>query len=45
VGKVFVVIALSVAFSGAITSALTAWVMRLWQIVELSDRLFFLFGG
>jgi hypothetical protein len=44
-GKIFVVIALGVAFSGAVTSALTAWVMRLWQIVELADRLFFLFGG
>jgi hypothetical protein len=45
VGKGFVVIALGIAFSGAITSALTAWVMRLWQIVELADRLFFIFGG
>lgn len=45
VGKVFVVIALGIAFSGAITSALTAWVMRLWQMVRLFDRLSFLFGG
>jgi hypothetical protein len=44
-GQVFLVIALGVAFAGALTSALTAWVMRLWQVVELADRLFFLFGG
>ena len=44
-GKIFVVIALGVAFSGAVTSALTAWVMRLWQMVELASRLFVLFGG
>ncbi len=44
-GEVFLVVALGVAFSGAVTSALTAWVMRLWQMVELADRLFFLFGG
>ncbi len=44
-GQVFLVIALGVAFAGALTSALTAWVMRLWQVVELADRLFFLLGG
>lgn len=44
-GEIFVAVALGVAFSGAVTSALTAWVMRLWQMIELADRLFVLFGG
>ncbi len=33
-GWVFITVALAVAFSGALTSALTTLVMRIWQILE-----------
>jgi len=36
VGKFFIILALAVAFSGALTSALSALVMRIWQIAELA---------
>ena len=35
VGKFFIILALAVTFSGALTSALSALVMRIWQIAEL----------
>ncbi len=34
-GHFFIVLALAVAFSGALTSALTSLVVRIWQILEL----------
>ncbi|MBN2002724.1 MAG: hypothetical protein JXA21_05150 [Anaerolineae bacterium] len=41
-GWIFIVTALAVAFSGALTSALTTLVMRIWQIME---RVLALRGG
>jgi len=35
IGKFFIILALAVAFSGALTSALSALVMRIWKIAEL----------
>ncbi|MGC9347044.1 MAG: hypothetical protein ACP5JG_02805 [Anaerolineae bacterium] len=34
-GRLFIVVALGAAFAGILTSALTALVMRIWQIVEV----------
>ncbi len=44
-GMAFIAIALGTAFSGALTSALTALVLRLWQLVELAERLISLVAG
>lgn len=35
VGRVFVVVALAVAFAGAVTSGLTVWIERLWDLAEV----------
>jgi hypothetical protein len=43
-GRVFIVAALGAAFAGALTSALTALVMRLWQLAELLNRLIVMIG-
>jgi len=43
-GQFFLIVALGTAFSGAITSALTALVMRLWRIAELLRQLVSLGG-
>ena len=44
-GRAVLAVALGTAFSGAVTSALTAMVMRLWQLADLLSRLFNLVGG
>ncbi len=36
VGRYFVAIALAVAFAGALTTALTLWIARWWQIAKLA---------
>jgi hypothetical protein len=43
-GRLFIVAALGAAFAGALTSALTALVMRLWQLAELLNRLIVTIG-
>lgn len=45
VGAAFIAVALGSAFAGAISSALTALVMRLWQLAALLGRLIGLAGG
>jgi hypothetical protein len=45
IGQVFVVIALGFTFSGAITSALTALIMRLWKLSDLIRQLISVGGG
>lgn len=45
VGRTFLVVALGTVFSGAITSALTAMVLRLWQMAELFRQLIPMVGG
>lgn len=45
VGSALIAVALGSAFAGAITSALTALVMRLWQLAALLGRLISLAGG
>jgi hypothetical protein len=44
-GRAVLAVALGTAFAGAITSALTAMVMRLWQLADLLSRLFSVVGG
>ena len=45
IGQVFIVIALGFTFSGAVTSALTALIMRLWKISDLLRQLISVGGG
>lgn len=44
-GRFFVVVALGSAFAGAVTSALTALTLRLWQLSDLVNQLLALAGG
>ncbi len=44
-GRFFLIFALGAAFSGALTSGLTAMVLRLWQLADLVNRLIAPFGG
>lgn len=39
-GRAFVVVSLAVAFSGALTSALTILIERLWELVDFAQLLF-----
>ncbi|MGC9467794.1 MAG: hypothetical protein ACP5HS_04335 [Anaerolineae bacterium] len=45
IGKTFLVVALGMAFSGALTSALTALIVRFWQLTELLQVLIPSIGG
>ncbi len=45
IGQVFIAIALGFTFSGAVTSALTALIMRLWKLSELLHQLISFGGG
>lgn len=44
-GRFFVVVALGAAFAGAVTSALTALSLRLWQLSDLVNQLLASAGG
>jgi len=44
-GQALVAVALGAAFAGALSSALTALVMRLWQLADLVGRVVSLAGG
>jgi hypothetical protein len=44
-GRFFIAIALGVTFAAAITTALTTFVLRLWDLAGLLSRLFTLTGG
>jgi hypothetical protein len=44
-GRAVVAVALGAAFAGAITSALTALMMRMWQLADLLSRWTALMGG
>jgi hypothetical protein len=44
-GQFFLMIGLGVAFAGAISSALTALVIRLWHLADLFDQVTSLLGG
>jgi hypothetical protein len=45
IGQVFIVIALGFTFAGAVTSALTVLIMRLWNISDLLRQLISVGGG
>ncbi|MDF1512836.1 MAG: hypothetical protein P1S60_03395 [Anaerolineae bacterium] len=45
IGYVFIVITLAVTFSGAITTALTVLILRLWHVSDLVRQLITLGGG
>ena len=45
IGQVFIVIALGFTFSGAVTSALTALIMRLWNLSDVLRQLISVGGG
>ena len=45
IGQVFIVIALGFTFSGAVTSALTALIMRLWNLSDVFRQLISVGGG
>jgi hypothetical protein len=44
-GRFFIVVALGAAFAGAVTSALTALTLRLWQLSDLINQVLALAGG
>jgi hypothetical protein len=44
-GRFFIVVALGTAFAGAVTSALTALTLRLWQLSDLVNQVLALVGG
>jgi hypothetical protein len=45
IGQVFIVIALGFTFSSAFTSALTALILRLWNLSDLFRQLISFGGG